>query len=93
MSNCELCGEPMPKGEEMFKFHGYSGPCPKPPMPRPPSEIDRLRAALAAHDRRIEALCNAINRVRFFDLSDGVRRILVDALAADDEAAKEKPHG
>ena len=27
---CELCGEPMPKGEEMFKYHGYSGPCPKP---------------------------------------------------------------
>lgn len=26
---CELCGEPMPKGEEMFKYHGYSGPCPK----------------------------------------------------------------
>lgn len=28
---CALCGEPMPDGEEMFKFHGYSGPCPKPP--------------------------------------------------------------
>jgi hypothetical protein len=28
---CKLCGEPMPPGEEMFKFHGYSGPCPKPP--------------------------------------------------------------
>ena len=22
----------MPPGEEMFKFHGYSGPCPKPPI-------------------------------------------------------------
>jgi hypothetical protein len=32
-SKCELCGEPMPTGEEMFKFHGYSGPCPKPPLP------------------------------------------------------------
>ena len=32
MSKCELCGEPMPEGETMFKFHGYSGPCPKPPM-------------------------------------------------------------
>lgn len=29
---CLLCGEPMPKGEEMFKFHGYSGDCPKPPL-------------------------------------------------------------
>lgn len=27
---CELCGEPMPPGEDMFKYHGYSGPCPKP---------------------------------------------------------------
>lgn len=47
---CELCGEPMPAGEEMFKFHGYSGPCPKPPLPAPPkadsrdAEIERLRA-------------------------------------------------
>lgn len=32
MSNCEICGEPMPEGETMFKFHGYSGPCPKPPL-------------------------------------------------------------
>lgn len=31
---CALCGEPMPPGETMFKFHGYSGPCPKPPLPR-----------------------------------------------------------
>lgn len=28
---CKLCGEPMPKGEEVFLYHGYSGPCPKPP--------------------------------------------------------------
>ena len=41
---CELCGEPMPEGEEMFKFHGYSGPCPWPvkivsmqPEPTPPA--------------------------------------------------------
>jgi hypothetical protein len=26
---CELCGQPMPPGEEMFRFHGYSGPCPE----------------------------------------------------------------
>ena len=35
MTMCELCGEPMPLGEEMFKYHGYSGPCPKPPLPKP----------------------------------------------------------
>ncbi|MER9769008.1 NADAR family protein [Mesorhizobium sp. M0189] len=32
-ATCEICGEPMPASEEMFKFHGYSGPCPKPPLP------------------------------------------------------------
>ena len=31
---CDVCGEPMPPGEEMFRMHGYSGPCPKPPLPR-----------------------------------------------------------
>lgn len=35
MPNCEVCGEPMSEAESMFKFHGYSGPCPKPPLPRP----------------------------------------------------------
>lgn len=34
-SICELCGEPLPPGEEMFKFHGYSGPCPKSPLTKP----------------------------------------------------------
>lgn len=33
-AKCELCGDPMPAGEEIFKFHGYSGPCPKPPLPK-----------------------------------------------------------
>lgn len=35
MPNCTVCGEPMQPGEEMFKFHGSLGPCPKPPLPRP----------------------------------------------------------
>lgn len=33
-AKCDLCGEPMPEHEQMFKFHGYSGPCPAPPKPR-----------------------------------------------------------
>lgn len=40
---CGLCGHPMPKGEEMFKFHGYSGPCPGPrtkPMGGVPEVIE-----------------------------------------------------
>jgi hypothetical protein len=31
MNTCELCGEPMSEGEEMFMYHGHGGPCPKPP--------------------------------------------------------------
>ena len=31
-NKCSLCGESMPEGETMFKFHGYSGPCPTPPL-------------------------------------------------------------
>ena len=31
----------MPENEGMFKFHGYSGPCPKPPLRiRTPPPID-----------------------------------------------------
>lgn len=34
VSTCEICGEPMPKGEEVFKHHGFSCDCPKPPLKR-----------------------------------------------------------
>lgn len=45
---CELCGEPMPPGESMFKFHGYSGPCPKPPLPKPKTGREEAVAMLEA---------------------------------------------
>lgn len=40
MSNCKVCGEPMPEGEEMFFYHGYSGPCPKPPINQTKNEYE-----------------------------------------------------
>lgn len=43
---CQICGEPMPPGEEMFKLHGYSGNCPKPPLSSPQSVEADLLAAL-----------------------------------------------
>lgn len=47
---CELCGEPMPLGEEMFKFHGFSGNCPKPPLsPKRPAWIDSAAKECASH--------------------------------------------
>lgn len=39
---CGLCGEPMPAGEEMFQFHGYSGPCPKPPLPKAAKQLEDM---------------------------------------------------
>lgn len=30
MSKCEICGETLPEGEEMFRYHGFSGNCPAP---------------------------------------------------------------
>lgn len=48
-ARCSLCGEPMPAGEEMFKYHGYSGDCPKPPLPKTESPEDgRMRDAIRA---------------------------------------------
>lgn len=42
-ATCSICGYPMPEGESMFKFHGYSGSCPKEPPPvtakRPPTPV------------------------------------------------------
>lgn len=32
VATCSICGEPMPATEQMFKYHGYSGPCPRPPL-------------------------------------------------------------
>lgn len=37
IAKCTLCGEPMPPGEEMFYYHGYSGACPKPPLKESPA--------------------------------------------------------
>lgn len=43
IATCDLCGEPMPAGEEMFKFHGYSGSCPQPAL----TSAQRLERELA----------------------------------------------
>ena len=46
-AKCQLCGEPMPDGEGMFNYHGYSGPCPKPPLANPtPSAAELPECAI-----------------------------------------------
>ena len=51
--SCSCCGEPMPEGEEMFNYHGYSGPCPK-PFVRVATKCDRR-----SEDDENEAVCRA----------------------------------
>ena len=63
-AKCELCGEPMPEGETMFKFHGYSGPCPKPPLERKPRfTIEHITTGDATNYRITDNLNGVYNRV------------------------------
>lgn len=60
---CGLCGEPMPPGEEMFNYHGYSGPCPKqageatpPATPaEPPDQHKQLHRAVMRYLTELNA--------------------------------------
>ena len=58
-AKCELCGEPMPAGETMFKYHGYSGPCPKPTLPQPASINWQERATVAEADAAALRVANS----------------------------------
>jgi hypothetical protein len=58
-AKCALCGEPMPPGEEMFNYHGYSGPCPKPPLPRPTSELQVAMKRIADLEAVLRPLADA----------------------------------
>jgi hypothetical protein len=83
---CAICGEPMPEGEEMFKYHGYSGRCPKPPLPRKASpeeaRLTRIYDILAGINDKIEFGDDGY--VRFGSTSDADRlRSLVQELAPD----------
>lgn len=64
---CGMCGEPMPPGEEMFMYHGHSGPCPKPvletakPLPTEPQPAPRpcdCRELVARLTECVEALAS-----------------------------------
>ena len=71
---CELCGELMPPGETMFKFHGYSGPCPKEPLPRPAPINWQERAERAEAEVATCKVCRAIN-LAADDMPDEIRRL------------------
>ena len=65
---CAICGEPMPQGEEMFNFHGYSGPCPKPPILQPHQQ--RVVAEKAELDKKAIALRDFIGNNPVFETLD-----------------------
>ena len=67
-AKCEICGEPMPQGEEMFKFHGYSGPCQKPPLLQPHQR--RVVIEKEELDKKATDLSNFIGTSPIFDTLD-----------------------
>lgn len=68
MTKCEICGEPMPEGETMFKFHGYSGPCPKPPLMQPHQQ--RVVDEKTELDMKATALSQFIGHSPVFETLD-----------------------
>lgn len=81
-TNCSMCGEPMPKNEEMFQYHGYSGPCPKPPLK---SVVDGFRRVPI---RPTQAMIDAANNAAW----DGDEVVVVEVMyQAMLNAAPEEP--
>jgi len=70
-STCSICGYPMPEGEGMFKFHGYSGPCPQPPLVQPHQQ--RVVAEKKALDEKMIALLQFFQTPVFHGLSEAER--------------------
>lgn len=50
--NCDICGDPMPENEQMFKFHGFSGPCPRPPKNK--INKNEIKLALVMDDYKVK---------------------------------------
>ena len=73
---CELCGEPMPAGEEMFRQHGYSGPCPKPPLPR--SNRRTGETAQAHAKRALEAAKHALRSYQYGNAATDLAKHVAD---------------
>ena len=67
-TKCSICGEPMPEGETMFKYHGYSGPCPKPPLLQPHQR--RVVDEKTELDKKATDLSNFIGTGQIFTTLD-----------------------
>lgn len=59
---CTICGEPLNPGQEMFRFHGSDGlDCPKPPLPKPPTDTERMNW-LALHPRGAQIIVDGVTK-------------------------------
>jgi len=87
-SVCDLCGETMPEGEEMFRFHGFSCECPTenrqehravkaPPSAKPFSTYPEERAKLLSLAEKV-AQSAGEDAASADKLADLVRAILTD---------------
>ena len=54
----------MPEGEEVFKYHGYSGNCPKPPLPQEPGPIAEKGTVYYGDDGRIVGVSDGKKMLR-----------------------------
>ena len=84
---CELCGKPMPEGEEIFKYHGYSCDCPKSSLEKTISveiqsinftDIEKIFEELRVKEFLEYQKVEQRNVVRFIAYSDGYRKALND---------------
>lgn len=73
----------MPQGEEMFKYHGYSGQCPKPPLPK--------KTVLTERDINIAMIRTLCNMVSTSDMKYAAYRRL-HPTANSSEVLREMPN-
>lgn len=83
---CDLCGEPMPLGEEMFKFHGYSGPCPKPPL-KTASMMSGRELVEANYARLEQENASLRSRIASLELAQEQHNAVLQAKAVEYEKA------
>ena len=69
---CKLCGEAMPQGEEMFNYHGFSGPCPKPPIKAVPT-VAEIAYGFLWHDISTDKRVHAARKLLLETLDKGAQ--------------------
>ena len=75
VARCSICGEPMPEGEGMFMYHGFSGPCPKPAMKRSVPNIEEQISDLNYNFELVDKCGNRLSREK----DNYIRQMLLQA--------------